>query len=957
MPPVTPPGGRASATSQQPLVPPDFRSLFESAPGLFLALRPDAPVYTIVAVSDAYARATMTQREDIVGRGLFDVFPDNPDDGGASGVRNLSASLARVVETGQSDAMAVQKYDVRKPVEQGGGFEERWWSPLNSPAFDGSGRLTYLLHRVEDVTDFVRLKQQGLAQEQIAAELRTRTAQMEAEVIARAQELQQVNEDLREANAEISHMVDKMREVDRLKTEFFANVSHELRTPLTLILGPVRRLLASGTDGGTGIKQDLEVIERNARTLQRHVEDLLDVARLEEQELEPSFEDVDAAALARVVAAHFGSVAQDVGVEIASDLPQALPVSTDPHLLQRVLFNLMSNALKFSPSGSRVRFSLCVRGSQLVYEVADSGPGIPPEWRDAVFERFRQLQGDVHRRHAGTGLGLAIAREFVLLLGGTIAVSDAPEGGALFTVELPLRIGCGVGAPSFQAQPGSTVCTAVEPPRPVRTPLVPPRPGAGPLILIVEDNADMSSFIRSQLEGEWRVCTAGDGEEGLRQALALRPDLVLTDVMMPGRGGDWLLQELRRRPEFNDLPVVVLSARNDDDLRVRLLSEGVQDYLVKPFGAEELRARVGTLLARSEALAALRRGEEYWRELFAQASDGILVGNPACDRIADANDAACELLGRDREQLVGASPVDWLPAEDARVFEDAQARLHAGMSQTFSWTVIGAEGLPVHLDVTARMLSDGRCLALLRDATLRSRQERAARDLAEALEQRVAQRTEQLRRLSADLEAAEGRERRQLARDLHDDLGQVLAAARIRLAVLCRDARSNVRSVALEVAELVERANRSTRSLAAQLAPAVLYELGLEAALEWLAEEISSSFGLVVTIVDDGELKPLSQQARSIAYRAVRELLINVAKHAGVGAASVAMTRDDGHMTIRVSDGGVGFVTGGTGLPRKGLELVSVAERLSFVGGTFDIRSISGDGTEATLVLPIDPDQ
>jgi PAS domain S-box-containing protein len=938
---------------------PDFRSLFESAPGLYLALRPDAPVYTIVAVSDAYARATMTRREDIVGRGLFEVFPDNPDDAAASGMRNLSASLARVIETGQSDTMAVQKYDVRKPAELGGGFEARWWSPLNSPAFDRSGRLAYLLHRVEDVTDFVRLKQQGLAQEQITAELRTRTAQMEVEVMARAQELQQANEHLRQAHAEVSRMVAKMREVDRLKTEFFANVSHELRTPLTLILGPVRRLLGNGNISDAALRRDLEVVERNGRTLQRHVEDLLDVAKLEEQELEPSYADVDAAALARGVAGHFGAVAEDVGVEIRLDLPQNLAVRTDPNLLSRVLFNLMSNALKFTPAQTRVRLSLHRRGEQMVCEVADSGPGIPPEWREAVFERFRQLQGEVHRRHAGTGLGLAIAREFVLLLGGTIGVSDAPEGGALFTVELPLRLPQGEAPAAMPGPPAGAFHPAqpAETLRPARPPIAGPGPGTGPLILVVEDNADMSAFIRSQLEGPWRVCTAGDGEEGLGQALALRPDLVLTDVMMPARDGDWLLRELRRRPEFDDLPVVVLSARTDEDMRIRLLREGAQDYLVKPFAAEELRARVATQLARSEALAALRRSEEYWRELFAQASDGILVGNPACNQIVAANDAACELLGRSREQLVGGSPLDWLPPSDGRAFIDGQAALHSGVPQVFSWTVQGPQTMPVHLEVTARMLSDGRCLALLRDATLRSRREQATRALAQELEQRVAQRTEQLRRLSADLEAAEGRERRQLARDLHDDLGQVLAAARIRLAVLCRDSSADVRSVALEVAELVERANRSTRSLAAQLAPAVLYELGLAPALEWLAEEISSSFGLTVTIRDDGEPKPLSQQARSVAYRAVRELLINVAKHAGVGTASVGMTRDNGHVTLRISDGGVGFVIGGAGMPRKGLGLVSVAERLSFVGGTFDIRSIPGDGTEATLILPIDIDQ
>src|SRR5438552_1062570 len=137
---------------------PDFRKLFESAPGLYLVLKPDL---TIVAVSDAYLNATMTKREPIMGRHLFDVFPDNPDDPSATGVQNLRASLGRVLKDRRGDAMALQKYDIRRPAEEGGGFEERYWSPFNSPVFDDAGDLAYIIHRVEDVTDFVRLQQRG----------------------------------------------------------------------------------------------------------------------------------------------------------------------------------------------------------------------------------------------------------------------------------------------------------------------------------------------------------------------------------------------------------------------------------------------------------------------------------------------------------------------------------------------------------------------------------------------------------------------------------------------------------------------------------------------------------------------------------------------------------------------------------------------------------------------------
>src|SRR3984957_17351736 len=158
---------------------PDFQLLFESVPGLYLVLASD---FTIVAVSDAYLKATMTKREEILGRHIFDVFPDNPDDPNATGVKKLRASLERVLKHRVADTMAVQKYDVRKPASEGGAFEERFWSPRNSPVLGPGNELLYIIHRVQDVTEFVRLKQQGIEQEKVAEELRSRAGQMEAEV-------------------------------------------------------------------------------------------------------------------------------------------------------------------------------------------------------------------------------------------------------------------------------------------------------------------------------------------------------------------------------------------------------------------------------------------------------------------------------------------------------------------------------------------------------------------------------------------------------------------------------------------------------------------------------------------------------------------------------------------------------------------------------------------------------
>ncbi len=181
-------------------VAPDFKALFEASPSPYLVLAPDV---TIVAVSDSYLRATMTERASIIGRYMFDVFPDNPGDPAGSGVANLRASLDRVLSTREADTMAVQKYDIRKPERQGGGFEERWWSPVNSPVLDDSGQVLWIIHRVEDVTELAQLHEERRNSEQAQRKLRFKTEQMEAELYKRGQELQAANQKLREANQEL----------------------------------------------------------------------------------------------------------------------------------------------------------------------------------------------------------------------------------------------------------------------------------------------------------------------------------------------------------------------------------------------------------------------------------------------------------------------------------------------------------------------------------------------------------------------------------------------------------------------------------------------------------------------------------------------------------------------------------------------------------------------------------
>ena len=397
------------------------------------------------------------------------------------------------------------------------------------------------------------------------------------------------------------------------QNRFFTNVSHELRTPLALVLGPAEKLLAATPPDGPA-RADLEVIARNARTVLRHVNDLLDVVKLEAGRMAIELAEVDVARLVRIAAAHFESLAAERNIAFHVEAPEALPRVLDAAKVQRVLLNLLSNAFKFTPPGRWIRCGVRPSGEGepeggLVLEVADGGPGVPAEHRDAIFVRFHQLDGA--GRPGGTGLGLAIAREFVELHGGRVSVGEGPEGGALFRVVLPrLQAGAAQGARPEDDQARGVAEALRGRPAPGGV----HRPDA-PVVLVVEDNPEMAGYVRDILSVDTSVVLAQGGREGLERALALRPDLVLTDLMMAGGGGEELLRAIRARSELDDLPVVVLTAKADDALRVKLLQEGAQDYVMKPFSADELRARVSGLLSGKRAVDFLRR------ELDSQARD------------------------------------------------------------------------------------------------------------------------------------------------------------------------------------------------------------------------------------------------------------------------------------------------------------------------------------------------
>lgn len=708
---------------------PDYRRLFHAAPGLYLVLDQHL---RIIAVNEAYSRATMTRRDDIVGRHIFDVFPDNPGDPAAEGVRNLRASLKRVLQTGQPDAMPVQKYDIRRPAEEGGGFESRYWSPLNTPVTGEDGQLAYIIHRVEDVTEFVRLKQQGIQDGRLNDSLRQRALRMETEVFARSREVAEASAQLKSANEELDQLYQKTLELDELKTQFFSNVSHELRTPLTLILGPLTGLLES-PHLNEDERHKLSVVLRNARLLHRQVDNLLDIARLDAGRMGLRYVRFDLARLVRVVASHFDTVAADRRIEYRVDTPPTLGVEADAEKCERVLLNLLSNAFKFVPDGGVIMVSLQVQEDRALIQVADSGPGVPEPMRPQVFERFRQLDDGSGRRHGGSGLGLAISKEFVLLHKGSIAVSPAPQGGALFSVLLPLIAPSGLSTAGDDTDTSELMAAYVEdavqrsPP-----PGMTAAPPTAPLILVVEDNPDMHAFIVGSLKEHYRIASAFDGQIGLGMALDLLPALILSDVMMPRMSGDQLVEEIRRYPQLDDTPIVMLTAKADDALRSKLLQHGVQDYIHKPFSTSEVQARVAGLLRERQRVGSrLQNLEERFRATFEQAAVGIAHVAPDGQWLR-VNEKLCDIVAYPREELLRLNFQRITHPDDLGMDEALVRRVLAGEIDSYDLDkrYIRKDGSEVWTHLTVALVRDALrapeyFIAVVEDITVRKTAEAA----------------------------------------------------------------------------------------------------------------------------------------------------------------------------------------------------------------------------------------
>jgi signal transduction histidine kinase/DNA-binding response OmpR family regulator len=442
-------------------------------------------------------------------------------------------------------------------------------------------------------------------------------------------------EEAQESHEKVRALYEKTLEAEQLKTHFYTNVSHELRTPLTLIINPVAELLKK-QDLEENVRYNLTIVERNTRLLYRHVSDLLDISKLEARQMTLQYSRINIVEFTRLITSYFESVAATNHIRYTVQLPAPLMVEIDAAKYQRILQNILSNAFRFTPVYGNLTVTVGNDDKNLILEIQDSGPGIPVDKREQIFERFQQINRQGVPEYGGTGLGLAIVKEFAELHHGKVTVLDSPQIGSLFQVIFPLKAPEGTVISNQETNlPGLENLTPTDT---LQLKIVPQAERKGEnivsTILIVDDNQDITDFITRTLSSDYLIATASNGKEGLEKALAVQPDLIISDIMMPVMNGIDMVKQIRLQPELVDTPIIMLTAVIDEKLKFQLLKESVQDFLSKPFSMEELTSRVDNKIRRYTKQKGKIAAAEF---RYRYAMDNMLEG--------------CQIIGNNWEYL------------------------------------------------------------------------------------------------------------------------------------------------------------------------------------------------------------------------------------------------------------------------------------------------------------------
>jgi len=802
-----------------------------------------------------------------------------------------------------------------------------------------------------------------------------------------------------------------LAEIDRAKTAFFSNVSHEFRTPLTLMLGPVEEILDLGSSElSPAARGQLEVVNRNGLRLLRLVNTLLDFSRIEAGRVQARYQATDLSAFTRDLASVFRSAIERAGMRLVLDCPPLrAPVYVDREMWEKVVLNLLSNAFKYTLEGE-IGVSLRDRedGAELV--VWDTGTGIPAEEMPRLFERFHRVRNARGRTHEGSGIGLALVQELVRLHGGTLGATSEVGRGTRFTITVPAGT---AHLPSDQVAAGDSAApaaTAAAPfveealrwlpegaeasgagPSPARAyaDALPAQEAAGladggggrPRVLVADDNADMRHYLARLLGGRCEVEAVADGHAALEAARTRPPDLILSDVMMPRMDGFGLLKAIRAEESLRETPLILLSARAGEESRVEGVEAGADDYLVKPFSARELLARVEAHLKmarlRREAREAIRHRGEQFETLLNAAPLGMFLLDAAL-RFVEVNPIAVPafgappggLLGRDFSEilhgLVGTREADALveifrhTLESGDSFvesERAVFRVDRGVTEYYGWRV------------DRITLPDGRhgLVCYFEDISVHVEARREREHLLEA-EQNARQEAERANRLKDDFLAT-------LSHELRTPLNAILGWSQILQrrkddAPTVEQGIAAIGRSALAQTQLIEDLLDTSRIISGKLRlerKRVDAADVVAAAVESVMPSANAKQLRVTRSVDQRGAHVMGDPAR--LQQVVWNLLTNAVKFTpDGGSVGVAVERDGGQVAITVRDSGVGippeflpvvfdrFRQADASHSRRygglGIGLTLVKQLVEQHGGSVRAHS-EGDGRGATFVVTL----
>ncbi len=790
-----------------------------------------------------------------------------------------------------------------------------------------------------------------------------------------------------------------LAEIDRAKTAFFSNVSHEFRTPLTLMLGPIQDALADPTTPAVTYGR-LELAHRNAVRLLKLVNSLLDFSRIEADRLQACYEPCDLAAITRDLASMFRATIERAGLRFDVQCETcAEPVYVDRHMWEKIVLNLLSNAFKFTLDGS-IAVRLHHSAGQALLSVEDTGLGIPEAEIPRLFERFHRIEGNRGRNYEGSGIGLALVQELVKLHGGTIEAHSAAGRGTTFTVSLPLGFAHlpadRLRSVHSESSGQITARAFVEEAERWSGALDPPLQGlpSGEIdvksdrrfastfdarVVLADDNADMLAYVRGLLAPFYEVEAVADGEAALAAVRRQRPELVISDVMMPGLDGFGLVQAIRTDRGLSGIPVILLSARAGEESRIEGLGAGADDYLTKPFAARELLARVGAMLELSRlraynearlresearlqsALDATSATEQRFRATFENAAVGIAqVGLDG--RWLLVNDRLCSIVGYPREELLQRTFGDITHPDDMADDMSNVHQLLAGRIATYSMhkRYLRKDGRVVWVNLTVAMMRDAQgspqqFISVVEDITERKRAEEELQRSARLKDEFLAMLAHELRNPLAPIRNAS----EMLSRELPGN-----AAVQGPLGMIRRQTNHLTRLVddLLDVSRITQgriQLQRQPIELAAVVAQAV----------ETVAPLMREKNHKVSVLSQQRTIYVNGDGARLV--QCFVNVLANSAKYTDEGGEIRIVTRAEGpQAVVEMSDNGIGiskdvlpqvfdlFVQGDRTLDRAqgglGIGLSVVHRLVEMHGGTVTAHSDGlGLGSKFEFCLPL----